>query len=254
MNCPCKSFRSSAGSVVDVLWTWDSLFALVSVGLWHWLGQLHLKLVAAQRHLLVMCDECEQRVEHQVIRQVELGAAGLLPRVNPAVLNPTGPPEQKQPKTLLFHSRFTLSSKQAVSHCSVRSWGEAELWLPEGESVVSHEGLALPHQERAVRRAGLQTVLRQQTLCNLTPVTPRSQLPVKPLLRHMLVHAVTGLEKRSSYSLNAQWHECVQRANTAGQVGFFMFFKEVSRLYLFDQTYWKKKKNSNIVIYYCNLK
>lgn len=92
-------------------WTRDSLFALVSVGLWHWLGQLHLKLVAAQRHLLVMCDEREQRVEHQVIRQVELGVAGLLPRVNPAVLNPTGPPDQRkrsqnQPK----HSYFTAVS------------------------------------------------------------------------------------------------------------------------------------------------
>ncbi len=62
-----------------------------------------------------MCDECEQRVEHQVIRQVELGAAGLLPRVNPAVLNPTGPPEQKQPKHNPKRSYFTAALHSPVS-------------------------------------------------------------------------------------------------------------------------------------------
>lgn len=62
------------------------------VGLRHRLGQLHLKLVAAQRHLLVVVDEGEEGVKHQVVGQVELGAAGLLPRVDPAVLHPTRTP------------------------------------------------------------------------------------------------------------------------------------------------------------------
>ena len=71
-------------SEFSTLWTWSgrggqgSLFALVSVGLGHGLGQLHLKLVAAQRHRLVVGDKGEQRVEHQIVRQVELGAARLL--------------------------------------------------------------------------------------------------------------------------------------------------------------------------------
>jgi len=65
----------------------SSLLALVGVGLGHGLGQLHLKLVAAQRHLLVVGDEREERVEHQVVRQVELGAARLLPGVDAAMLH-----------------------------------------------------------------------------------------------------------------------------------------------------------------------
>lgn len=71
-----------------------SLFALVGVGLRHWLRQLHLKLVAAQRHLLVVVDEGEEGVEHQVVGQVELGAARLLTRVDPTVLHPTGAPDR----------------------------------------------------------------------------------------------------------------------------------------------------------------
>lgn len=77
----------------------------MSVGLWHRLSQLHLKLVAAQRNLLVVRDERKQSVEHQVIRQVELGVAGFLARVNPAVLNATGPPEEGDTtETLLLYS------------------------------------------------------------------------------------------------------------------------------------------------------
>lgn len=60
----------------------------MSVGLRHRLSQLHLKLVAAQRHLLVVVDQSKERVEHQVVRQVELGAACLLTRVNTTVLHP----------------------------------------------------------------------------------------------------------------------------------------------------------------------
>lgn len=50
----------------------------MGIGLRYWLSQLHLKLVAAQRHLLVVGDQGKERVEHQVVSQVELGAAGLL--------------------------------------------------------------------------------------------------------------------------------------------------------------------------------
>ena len=60
----------------------------MGVGLWDRLRQLHLKLVAAQRHLLVVGDEGEERVEHQVVSQVELGAARLLTRVDTTVLHP----------------------------------------------------------------------------------------------------------------------------------------------------------------------
>lgn len=59
----------------------------MGVGLRYGLGQLHLKLVAAQRHLLVVCDEGEERVEHQVVREIELGAARLLARVDTTVLH-----------------------------------------------------------------------------------------------------------------------------------------------------------------------
>lgn len=61
----------------------------MGIGLRHRLRQLHLKLVAAQRHLLIVCDEGEECVEHQVVRQVEFRAAGFLARVNPTVLNTT---------------------------------------------------------------------------------------------------------------------------------------------------------------------
>lgn len=65
----------------------DLLFALVSISLRHWFSQLHLKLVAAQRHLLVVGDQGEKSVKHQVVRQVEFGAAGFLTRVDSAVLH-----------------------------------------------------------------------------------------------------------------------------------------------------------------------
>lgn len=64
------------------------LFALMSISLRHWLSQLHLKLIAAQRHLLVVIDESEEGVEHQVVSQVKLGAACLLARVDTTVLHP----------------------------------------------------------------------------------------------------------------------------------------------------------------------
>ena len=77
----------------------DLLLALVGIGLGNRLGQLHLKLVAAQRHLLVVRDERKQRVEHQVVRQIELGAARLLPGVDPAVLDTPGAPGSGRGKT-----------------------------------------------------------------------------------------------------------------------------------------------------------
>lgn len=68
------------------------LFALVSISLRHRLSQLHLKLIAAQRHLLVVVDESEEGVEDQVVSQVKLGAAGLLARVDTTVLHPAWTP------------------------------------------------------------------------------------------------------------------------------------------------------------------
>lgn len=73
-------------------WGSSSLFALVSIGLGDGVGEAHLKLVAAKRHLSVVADEAVEAVEDQVVRQVELGSAGFLPRVDPAVLHPAGPP------------------------------------------------------------------------------------------------------------------------------------------------------------------
>ncbi len=60
----------------------------MSIGLRHRFGQLHLKLVAAQCHLLVVVDQGKECVEHQVVSQVELGAACLLTRVDTTVLHP----------------------------------------------------------------------------------------------------------------------------------------------------------------------
>lgn len=67
----------------------DSLFALVSVGLRHRLRQLHLKLIAAQCHLLVVGDQGKERVKHQVVSQVELWTSCFLTRVDAAVLDPS---------------------------------------------------------------------------------------------------------------------------------------------------------------------
>lgn len=65
----------------------DLLFALMSISLRYWFSQLHLKLVAAQRHLLVVFDQGVKRVKHQVVSQVKLGAAGFLTRVDSTVLH-----------------------------------------------------------------------------------------------------------------------------------------------------------------------
>lgn len=68
--------------------------------------------------------------------------------------------------------------------------------VPEGERVVPHEGLALPDQEGSVRRSRLLAVLGQQPLGDLTAVSPGAQLPVEPLLCHVLVHAVGNLVRK----------------------------------------------------------
>lgn len=68
------------------------LFALVCISLRHWLSQLHLKFIAAQRHLLVVVDQGKERVEYQVVRKVKLGAACLLTRVDTTVLHPPRTP------------------------------------------------------------------------------------------------------------------------------------------------------------------
>ena len=64
---------------------------------------------------------------------------------------------------------------------------------PEGQRVVPDEGLTLPDQEGAVWGPGLQAVLGQQPLGDLPAVPPGTQLPVEPLLRHVLVHPVGHL-------------------------------------------------------------
>ena len=83
----------------------------MSIGLRHRLCQLHLKLVAAQRHLLVVVDEGEERVEHQVVSQVELGAACLLTRVDTTVLNPPRTPGAKIGKTKKNQSKIVILFK-----------------------------------------------------------------------------------------------------------------------------------------------
>jgi len=77
----------------------DSLFALVGISLRHRLSQFHFKLIAAQRHLLVVVDQGKECVKHQVVGQVELGAACLLPRVDTTVLHPAGSPVAKVEET-----------------------------------------------------------------------------------------------------------------------------------------------------------
>lgn len=75
--------------------------------------------------------------------------------------------------------------------------------LPERERIVPYKRLALPHQKGTVGRSGLQAVLRQQPFSDLSPVTSGTQLPVEPLLRHVLVHTVTDLQvhRRQCFSL-----------------------------------------------------
>lgn len=67
--------------------------------------------------------------------------------------------------------------------------------VPEGQCVIPHEGLALPDQEGSVRRSCLQAVLGKQPLGNLAAISPSAELPVEPLLCHVLVHAVGNLAR-----------------------------------------------------------
>lgn len=60
----------------------------MGICLWHWLSQLHLKLIATQCHLLVVPDKGIKSVKHQVVCQEELWAACLLTRVYSTVLHP----------------------------------------------------------------------------------------------------------------------------------------------------------------------
>lgn len=64
---------------------------------------------------------------------------------------------------------------------------------PEGEGVVSNEGLALSDEEGAVGGPRLDAVLSQQPLRDVPPVASCSQLAVKPLLRGVKLGAVAHL-------------------------------------------------------------
>lgn len=89
------------------------LFALMSISLRYWLSQLHLKLIAAQRHLLVVVNQRKEGVEHQVVSQVKLGAACLLTRVDTTVLNPARTPGAqigKNEKKYMFFFSFIYRS------------------------------------------------------------------------------------------------------------------------------------------------
>lgn len=92
----------------------NSLLVLVSVDLRHRFSQFHLKLIAAQRHVLVVADQCEERVEHQVVSQVVLGAAGFLARVDPAVLH--------APQTPVVQNGGTEEKERTNTDASGR-WG-----------------------------------------------------------------------------------------------------------------------------------
>lgn len=70
----------------------------MSIGLRHWLSQFHLKLIAAQCHLLVVSDESKECVEHQVVSQVELGAPCLLTGVDTTMLHPPRTPDAEMSK------------------------------------------------------------------------------------------------------------------------------------------------------------
>lgn len=77
-------------------------------------------------------------------------------------------------------------------------WSNTEQWTgtglsPEGEGVVSHKGLALSDEEGAVGSPCLDAIFRQQPLRDVPPVTPRSQLPVEPLLCGVKLGAVAHL-------------------------------------------------------------
>lgn len=57
--------------------------------------------------------------------------------------------------------------------------------LPEGQGVVTHEGLAFAHQEGAILASRLSAVFMQQLLGDLPPITATSQLPMEPFLREV---------------------------------------------------------------------
>lgn len=80
-------------------------------------------------------------------------------------------------------------SAGGTTECSTR----AGTGLPEGEGVVAHEGLALPHKEGAVRGPGLDAVLGEQALGDVPSIPPRPELPVEPLLTGVQLRAATGL-------------------------------------------------------------
>lgn len=65
--------------------------------------------------------------------------------------------------------------------------------LPERERVVAHEGLALPHEEGAVRGPGLDAILGEQALGDVPSIPSRPELPMEPLLTGVQLRAATGL-------------------------------------------------------------
>lgn len=65
--------------------------------------------------------------------------------------------------------------------------------LPEREGVVAHKGLALPHEEGAIRGPGLDAVLGEQALSDVPSVPSRPELPMEPLLTGVQLCAATGL-------------------------------------------------------------
>lgn len=65
--------------------------------------------------------------------------------------------------------------------------------LPEREGIVAHEGLALPHEEGAIRGPGLNAILGEQALGNVPSIPSCSKLPVEPLLTGVQLCAATGL-------------------------------------------------------------
>lgn len=71
----------------------------MGICLWDRLRKAHLKLVAAQRYLLIVCDEVIEGVEDKVICQEELRSPSILPGVDTAVLNFPIPPEERQDET-----------------------------------------------------------------------------------------------------------------------------------------------------------
>ena len=65
--------------------------------------------------------------------------------------------------------------------------------LPERQGVISHKRLTLADQKGTVWGSRLQAVLRKQSLSDLSAIASSAELAVKPLLTHMLVHAIPHL-------------------------------------------------------------